>query len=73
MTLAERINEELKAAMKARDEAKVSTLRMIKAGASNLAIQKGKDVLDDGEMIEVIQKLVKQRQDRKSTRLNSSH
>jgi len=27
MTLAERINEELKTAMKARDEAKVSTLR----------------------------------------------
>lgn len=60
MNLTERINEELRAAMKARDEMKVSTLRMFKAGILNAALAKKKDVLDDTEVIEVAQKLIKQ-------------
>ncbi len=63
MTLTEKINEDLKTAMKAREELKVSVLRMTKAAASNVAIAKSKDALDDGEMIDVIQKLMKQRQE----------
>ncbi len=63
MTLAEKINEELKASMKARDELRTSVLRMLKAASSNAAIQKGKDLLEDGEMLEVVQKLMKQRQE----------
>ena len=61
--LSERIDAELKTAMKARDPEKVSTLRMLKAAISNLAIQKGKSVLEDPEVIEVIQKLMKQHQE----------
>ncbi len=38
MTLAEKINEDLKTAMKAGAQAKVSTLRMLKASVSNAAI-----------------------------------
>ena len=63
MTLIERIDEDLKVAMKGRDELKVSALRMLKAAASNTAIQKGKQVLEDGEIQEVIGKLIKQREE----------
>ncbi len=61
MTLAHRVDEDLKSAMKAREELRVSTLRLLKAAASNAAIQKGKPALEDAEMVEVIGKLVKQR------------
>lgn len=63
MALTERINDDLKAAMKSRDEAKVSTLRMLKAAVSNAAIQKGKADLEDGEILEVIQRSLKQHQE----------
>lgn len=63
MTLAEKINEDLKTAMKAGDPVKVSTLRMLKAAVSNAAIQKGKNGLEDGEILEVIQKSLKQHQE----------
>ena len=63
MTLAQKINDDLKAAMKAGDAAKVSTLRMLKAAVSNLAIQKSKADLEDGEILEVIQKSLKQHQE----------
>ena len=63
MTLSERIDDELKTAMKARDQAKVSTLRMLKSSAANAALQKGKNSLEDAEVIEVIQKTIKQHQE----------
>ena len=63
MTLSERIDEDLKKAMKAREELKVSTLRMLKAAISNTAIQKGKQVLEDSDILEVIPKLIKQREE----------
>ena len=63
MSLAQRFDEELKSAMKAKEELKVSTLRMLKAAASNAAIAKGKPALEDGEMVEVIAKMVKQREE----------
>ena len=61
--LFQRINDDLKTAMKAGDSVKVSTLRMLKAAASNLAIQKGKPELEDGEIQEVIQRSLKQHQE----------
>ncbi len=63
MSLLEKIDEELKGAMKARQELKVSCLRMLKAAAANTAIQKGKPGLEDAEMLEVIAKLIKQREE----------
>ncbi len=63
MTLSERIDEELKSAMKARDQAKVSTLRMLKSSVLNAAVQRGKNLLEDAEVIEVIQKMIKQHQE----------
>ncbi len=63
MPLLAKVDEDLKAAMKARDELKVSALRMLKAAASNAAIAKGKSTLEDAEAMEVIAKLIKQREE----------
>ena len=62
MTLAERLAQDLTAAMKARDAARTSTLRMAKAAIVNKEIDK-KGALDDAEAQRVLQGLVKQRED----------
>ena len=62
MTLVERITQDLTAAMKARDVARTSTLRMTKAALVNKQIDKHGD-LDDAEAARVVQGLVKQRED----------
>jgi uncharacterized protein YqeY len=62
MTLAERINQDLTAAMKAKDAARTSTLRMAKAAIMNKEIDK-KSALDDAETLKLLQGLVKQRED----------
>jgi len=62
MTLAERITQDLTAAMKAKDAARTSTLRMAKAAIMNKEIDKH-GALDDGEAVKLLQGLVKQRED----------
>ena len=62
MPLTERVGQDLTAAMKAQDAARVSTLRMAKAALKNREIEK-KEALDDGEAARVLQGLVKQRED----------
>jgi hypothetical protein len=62
VTLVERITQDLTAAMKARDAARTSTLRMAKAALMNKQIDKHAD-LDDAEAARVLQGLVKQRED----------
>jgi len=62
MTLVERLTQDLTAAMKARDAARTSTLRMAKAAIMNKEIDK-KAALDDAEALRVLQGLVKQRED----------
>ena len=61
--LRDDINSALKDAMKARDERRVSTLRLINAAIKNadLAQGRGKTVLADDEIAGLLQKLVKQR------------
>jgi uncharacterized protein YqeY len=61
-TLAERIGDDLTAAMKARDAARTGTLRMAKAALMNREIEK-KGPLDDAESAKVLRGLVKQRED----------
>jgi len=63
--LRDDINSALKDAMKARDERRVSTLRLINAAIKNadLAQGRGKTVLADDEIAGLLQKLVKQRQE----------
>jgi uncharacterized protein YqeY len=65
MTLGERIDFDLKDAMRARAAEKLSVLRMLKSAIKNAAIEKGgaDAQLDDAEATQVIRKQVKQRQD----------
>jgi uncharacterized protein YqeY len=65
MTLQERIDSELKDAMRAKDAARLGVLRMLKSAIKNAAIEKGgaSASLDDAEATQVIRKQVKQRQD----------
>lgn len=62
MTLAERLTQDLTAAMKAQDAQRTSALRMAKAALKNKEIEK-KAPLDDGEAVKVVQALVRQRED----------
>ncbi len=62
MTLGERITQDLTSAMKAKDAARTSTLRMTKAAIVNKEIDKH-GALDDAEAVRVVQGLVKQRED----------
>ena len=62
MTLKEQITSDLTAAMKARDVARTSALRMVKAGIMNREIEKRGD-LDEDESIKLLRSMVKQRRD----------
>ena len=65
MSLQKQVDEDIKSAMKAREVEKLGVLRMLKAALKNAAIEKGgaDSVLDDMEVLAVIRKQVKQRQD----------
>jgi uncharacterized protein YqeY len=62
MSLKERIISDLTAAMKSKDAARLSTLRMVKASVMNREIEKGGDLTDE-ELTKAMQSLVKQRRD----------
>src|SRR5262249_13815845 len=65
MTLNERIAADLKEAMKARDQARLDVVRMLKSAVQMAAIEKGgaSAGLNDAEVEAVIRKQVKQRRD----------
>jgi uncharacterized protein YqeY len=65
MSLTERIDADLKDAMRAREAMRLGVLRMLKAAFKNTAIEKGgaEAQLDDAEATQVIRKQVKQRRD----------
>jgi uncharacterized protein len=60
--LRDKVNAEITAAMKAKDAARLSALRMLKAAIMNKGVEKGHD-LDDAEVLQVVASLVKQRRD----------
>jgi uncharacterized protein len=62
MTLSNRVNADITTAMKAKDQTRLSALRMLKAAIMNKGIEKGHD-LDDAEVVQVVASLVKQRRD----------
>jgi uncharacterized protein YqeY len=65
MTFQERIDSDLKEAMKARDAERLGVIRMLKSALKNAAIEKYgvTGQLDDAEAIAIVRKQVKQRQD----------
>jgi uncharacterized protein YqeY len=58
MSLIEKISEDLKNAMKTKDELRLSCLRMLKASMKNKQVEKGRE-LEDGEIQTVISSLVR--------------
>jgi uncharacterized protein YqeY len=62
MSLSEKINEDLKIAIKARDELRTSCLRMLKTGIKNRQVEKG-DRLKDDEIQSIISSLVRKGQE----------
>jgi uncharacterized protein YqeY len=62
MGLVERIQKELTAAMKEKDELRLSTLRMVKSALKNKEIEKIRP-LEEAEALAVLQTLVKQRRE----------
>lgn len=62
MNLNAQIAADLTSAMKAKDAARLSALRMLKAAVMNKEVEKGR-TLEDAEVQQVIASLVKQRRD----------
>ena len=62
MTLSERINNDLKEAMKSKDSFRLSVIRMVK-GAMQLAKPNPREELTDDDVIQVISKQIKMRND----------
>lgn len=64
--LREKINEGVKEAMKSQDKLRLSTLRLINAAIKNADIEArglGKDALDEGALLALLQKMIKQREE----------
>ena len=62
MTLAEKINNDLKEAMKCKDSFRLSVIRMVK-GAMQLAKPNPREELTDDDVVAVISKQIKMRND----------
>lgn len=62
MSIVEQVQKDMTDAMRARDEQRLSTLRMMKSALKNKEIEKRKP-LDDAEAIQVLGTMIKQRKD----------
>jgi hypothetical protein len=64
--LRDQINDAVKTAMKSQDKLRLSTLRMVNSAIKNADIEArgaGKGPLGDGDILGLLQKLIKQRQE----------
>ncbi|HEX6414678.1 MAG TPA: GatB/YqeY domain-containing protein [Burkholderiales bacterium] len=62
MTLKSKISEDMKAAMRAKDAARLSAIRLILAGIKQREVDERKE-LSDAEVTAVIEKMIKQRRE----------
>jgi len=62
MSLLERLNTDIKQAMKDKDKEKLSVLRMVKSAIQNEAIKHGRDLTEEEELT-VLSRELKQRKD----------
>src|ERR1700688_887525 len=62
MTIGEKIQTDIVVAMKARDEHRLSTLRMVKSALKNKEIDK-REALTDAEETQILTTLIKQRKE----------
>jgi hypothetical protein len=63
MTLQERLGQEIKAAMLARDAERLGALRMLKSAIGYYQIEKKTESLPDSDFVSLVQKEVKKRRD----------
>lgn len=63
MSLLERLNNDMKQAMKNKEKDKLSVIRMIKASLQNEAIKLGKQGLSEDEELTILSREMKQRKD----------
>ena len=61
-SLIEQVTQDIAAAMRRKDQASLAPLRMLKAALMNREVEKGRG-LDEGESLQVVNALVKQRRD----------
>ena len=62
MSLKSKITDDMKAAMKAREAQRLSAIRLLVAAIKQREVDERKD-LSDGEVVTVIEKMIKQRRD----------
>ncbi|KQX64782.1 GatB/YqeY domain-containing protein [Paenibacillus sp. Root444D2] len=62
MSLSDRLNEDMKQAMKSQDKFKLSVIRMVRSTIKNSEIEL-KRALDDNEVLDVLTREIKQRKD----------
>jgi uncharacterized protein YqeY len=62
MSLSERLNEDMKQAMKNKDKFRLTVIRMVRSAIKNTEIDQ-KRALDDDEVLDILQREVKQRKD----------
>src|SRR5690625_6360839 len=63
MTLLEKLNQDMKQAMRNKDKQTLSVIRMVKASMQNESIKLGKETLSEDEELTVLSREVKQRKD----------
>jgi len=62
MSLSDRLNDDMKLAMKSQDKFKLSVIRMVRAAIKNIEIDQRKP-LEEQEVLDVLNREVKQRKD----------
>ncbi|WP_409341334.1 GatB/YqeY domain-containing protein [Paenibacillus sp. MBLB4367] len=62
MSLNERLNEDMKQAMKSQDKFRLSVIRMVRSAIKNIEIDQRK-TLDDSEVLDILSREIKQRRD----------
>lgn len=63
MAIADQLQQEIKAAMLAKDAERLNALRMLKSAIGYVQIEKKTDALSDADFIAVVQREVKKRRD----------
>ncbi|HVK58558.1 MAG TPA: GatB/YqeY domain-containing protein [Candidatus Kapabacteria bacterium] len=63
MALQERLGQEIKSAMLAKDADRLGALRMLKSAIGYILIEKKAETISDGDFVGIVQKEVKKRRD----------
>lgn len=62
MSLSDRLNEDMKQAMRSQDKFRLSVIRMVRSAIKNIEIDQRR-TLDDNEVLDILSREIKQRRD----------